>query len=37
VARSSPCMARPHIRFDASLESMWTPEDGSARPAAGSR
>ena len=37
VARSSPCMARPHIRFDASLESMWTAEDGSARPAAGSR
>ena len=37
VARSSPCIARPHIRFDASLESMWTAEDGSARPAAGSR
>ena len=37
VARSSPYMARPHIRFDASLESMWTAEDGSARPAAGSR
>ena len=37
VARSSPCMARPHIRFDASLESMWTAEDRSGRPAAGSR
>lgn len=37
VARSSPCIARPHIRFDASLESMWTAEDRSGRPAAGSR